>query len=123
MSSGGGHWAELRRLAPAWDGAQVVYVTTGAAYAQDVPGADLRTVIDANAKAKLRLVGLALGMLWHVLRTRPDVVVSTGAAPGYFAVRFGKLLGARTVWLDSIANAEGISVSGHLARRHCDLWL
>ena len=45
-------------------------------------------------------------MLGLLLRHRPDVIVTTGAAPGYFALRFGKLLGARTIWIDSMANAE-----------------
>jgi len=39
------------------------------------------------------------------------------------ALRLGKLLGCRTVWLDSIANAEEISMSARLARRYADLWL
>jgi hypothetical protein len=58
-----------------------------------------------------------------VLRERPDVVLSTGAAPGFFALLFGRLLGARTIWLDSIANIEELSMSGRMARRHADLWL
>ncbi len=132
VSSGGGHWAELRRLRPAWDGAVVTYAVTEAGYradlAGDPPGSDGREprflrVPDANKSQRLRLAWLALCMAAAVLRVRPDVVVSTGAAPGYFAVRFGKLLGARTIWVDSIANAEEISVSGRLARRHSDLWL
>jgi hypothetical protein len=57
------------------------------------------------------------------VRTRPDVVVSTGAAPGYFALRIGKILGARTVWIDSIANAEALSRTGTLVRPWADLWL
>ena len=62
-------------------------------------------------------------MLWVLLRVRPDVVISTGAAPGYFALRFGGLLGARTLWLDSIANAEELSLSGTKASRFADLTL
>jgi hypothetical protein len=54
---------------------------------------------------------------------RPDVIVTTGAAPGYFAVRFGRLLGTRTVWVDSIANAEELSMSGRMAGKHASLWL
>jgi hypothetical protein len=50
-------------------------------------------------------------------------VISTGAAPGYFAVRIGKLFGARTIWVDSVANAEELSLSGKEAGRHVDLWL
>lgn len=132
VSSGGGHWAELRRLRPAWDGALITYVVTEPGYvaevSKDTRDPDWRTpgfhsVPDANSSEKLRLVWLALRMLVIVLRLRPDVVISTGAAPGYFAIRFGKYLGARTVWIDSIANAEEISVSGILARPYSDVWL
>jgi len=127
VSSGGGHWSELRRLRPAWDGADVDYVVTEPAYKSDVsddPGTPrVFCVSDANASQKLRLLRLALMVAWVIVRVRPDVVISTGAAPGFFAIRFGKMLGARTIWVDSIANAEELSVSANLSRRHCDLWL
>jgi UDP-N-acetylglucosamine:LPS N-acetylglucosamine transferase len=51
------------------------------------------------------------------MRTRPDVVISTGAAPGLFGILFGRLVGARTIWIDSIANAEKLSLSGRIASR------
>ena len=58
-----------------------------------------------------------------MLRERPDVVVSTGAAPGYLALRCAKLLGARTVWIDSVANVEELSLSGRIASTKADLCL
>jgi hypothetical protein len=58
-----------------------------------------------------------------VLRERPTVVVSTGAAPGYLAIRCARLLGARTVWIDSVANVEELSMSGRLASTTVDLCL
>ena len=64
-----------------------------------------------------------LKLAWILLRVRPNVVVSTGAAPGYWAIRIGKLLGARTCWIDSIANVEAVSLSGRMAGPHSDLWL
>ncbi len=54
---------------------------------------------------------------------RPDIVVSTGAAPGYFALRFGKILGARTIWVDSLANVDTLSRAGQMAGKFADLWL
>jgi len=42
---------------------------------------------------------------------------------GYFALRFGKLFGARTIWIDSMANAEELSKSGKEVGRYADLWL
>ena len=62
-------------------------------------------------------------MLWVVCANPPGVVVSTGAAPGYLAIRFARMLGARTVWIDSIANVEELSMSGRDGQRDADLCL
>jgi hypothetical protein len=39
------------------------------------------------------------------------------------AIRLGRLIGARTVWIDSIANVETLSLSGAKIGRYVDLWL
>ncbi|MBN1442357.1 MAG: UDP-N-acetylglucosamine--LPS N-acetylglucosamine transferase [Planctomycetes bacterium] len=123
VASGGGHWVQLLRISPAWQDHDVAYVTVAPGYRQYVPGRRFYTVSDAHRTNGLRLLRLALKVACIVLRERPDVVVSTGAAPGYFAVRMGKLIGARTVWIDSIANVEELSLSGRRIRRFADLWL
>ncbi|MCA9449678.1 MAG: UDP-N-acetylglucosamine--LPS N-acetylglucosamine transferase, partial [Candidatus Omnitrophica bacterium] len=58
-----------------------------------------------------------------LLRVKPDVILSTGAAPGYMAIRLGRLFGAKTIWLDSIANVEELSLSGQQVGKFTDLWL
>ncbi len=123
VASGGGHWVQLQRLRPAFEGLDVCYLTTDEGYRNHVAGARFRTVHDASRWNKLALLLQALRVLWVVARERPDFVLSTGAAVGYFALRFGKLLGARTVWIDSIANAEELSLSGQKAGACADLWL
>lgn len=124
VASGGGHFVQLRRMRPAWEHCEVHYLTTVAEYAAELePGARLHLVNDASRWDKVGIARMAARVLWILLRVRPRVVISTGAAPGYFAIRFGKLLGARTVWVDSIANADEVSMTGQLVRRHADLWL
>lgn len=123
VASHGGHWVQLRRLAPAFEGMDVWYVTTTAKVREEVASAPVLIVPDANLNEKLRLLLLAGRMLWLTLRYRPRVVMSTGAAPGFFALMFGKLIGARTIWVDSLANAERMSVSGAKVRPFADLWL
>ena len=54
---------------------------------------------------------------------KPDIVITTGAAPGYLALRLARLIHARTVWLDSIANVDQLSLSGLKVGRYADLWL
>jgi UDP-N-acetylglucosamine:LPS N-acetylglucosamine transferase len=123
VASGGGHWVQLLRLRAAFAGCDCTYVTVRREYAADVAGCRFFAVNDATRWNKAGLVLLALRMLVVLLRVRPDVVISTGAAPGYFALRLGKLLGARTVWIDSMANVERLSMTGELVRRHADRWL
>ena len=123
ISSGGGHWVELLRLRSAFEGGEVVYVTVQKDYERDVPGCRLHVINDATRWDKFGLFRVALRLFFIMLRERPDVVITTGAAPGYFALRFGRLLRAKTIWLDSIANAEELSMSGRIAGKYADLWL
>ena len=123
VASSGGHWVQLRRLAPAFEDHDVAYLTTDAGYRSEVAGARFYAVNDANRWNKLAVVWCALRILWVLLRERPTVVVSTGAAPGYLAIRLAGLLGARTAWIDSIANVEELSMSGQMAAAQTDLCL
>lgn len=123
VASGGGHWVQLMRVASAFAEYDRVFVTTIKGCDGDVGDARLRLVNDANRWNRFGLLKLAFRIMLILLRERPDVVVSTGAAPGYFAIRFGKLLGARTVWLDSIANAEKLSLCGQRVGAYADMWL
>ncbi len=123
VSSGGGHWVQLRRLRPAFEGFETSWLTVDPGYGAELGSSPLYVVNDATRWNRVGLLICALRVLWVVLRVRPDVVVTTGAAPGFFAVVFGKLLGARTVWIDSIANADELSGSGTWIGRFADCWL
>jgi len=123
ISSGGGHWVQLNRLRPAFQDCDLVLATTRESYRIEAEGYQFRVIPDSNRWNKFKLLKSALGIFWLILRERPDVIVSTGAAPGYFAIRFGKFLRKKTIWVDSIANAEELSMSGQKAGKHADLWL
>jgi UDP-N-acetylglucosamine:LPS N-acetylglucosamine transferase len=123
VASSGGHWVQLRRLVPAFEGQDVAYLTTERGHRAEVGTARFYAVNDANRWNKAAVLLCALRILLIVLRERPDVVVSTGAAPGYLAIRCARLLGARTVWIDSVANVEELSLSGRMASERADLCL
>lgn len=123
ISSGGGHWLQLQRIKVCFEGHDIAYATVHAAARAEVAGARFYALRDASRWNKFGLIVLAAQTLRIVIRERPDVLVTTGAAPGFLGLLFGKLLGARTLWIDSIANAEKLSLSGRLAGRFADLWL
>lgn len=123
VASGGGHWVQLLRLRPAFEHCDVEYASVAPGYAAEVPGHCFHLLPDATRWDRWVLVVLALRLLWLLLRRRPDIVLTTGAAPGLLAIAAGRLFGARTVWIDSIANVEEMSLSGLQARRVSSLWL
>ena len=115
-ASAGGHWEQMMLLRPTLEEFDVHYATTLA----DLPkraGITAATILpDCNRDQIVKSLRCLLAAAALVLRYRPDVVVSTGAAPGFFCIVFARILGARTLWIDSVANAEKLSMCGKLSR-------
>jgi len=109
---------------PAFAGEHLALATVHADYVCDTPaGTRFYTIRDATRWDKFGLLVLALQLVWVLLKERPDIVLSTGAAPGFLALRLGRLFGAKTIWIDSIANVESLSLSGQRIGKHADVWL
>lgn len=123
VASGGGHWVQLCRLLRALDHPELVCATTALGDRSLAPCTEVHQIRDGNRWSKVALARSAADVFRLVARVRPDVVLTTGAAPGYFALRAGKLLGAGTIWLDSLANAETLSLAGQKAGKHAQIWL
>jgi len=82
-----------------------------------------RTVL-ANATVNIfRVILVLFRCIRVILYERPNVVISTGAAVGCIMCFLGKLLGAKVVWIDSIANVRLVSLSGRMVRHIADLFL
>jgi UDP-N-acetylglucosamine:LPS N-acetylglucosamine transferase len=123
VSSGGGHWVQLLRVMPAFSECEVTFVTVNELYRPQVANHRFYTINDATRWDKLGLIRMTIKLASIILQERPEIVISTGAAPGYVALRLARVVGARTIWLDSMANVEELSLSGQRIGRHADLWL
>ncbi|HUX90613.1 MAG TPA: hypothetical protein VMV48_07985 [Gallionellaceae bacterium] len=123
VSSGGGHWVELIRLSPAFEGHVVVFATVDKAYRSEAGSARFYTILDVTRWNKFRWSQTLVKLAYILLREKPDLVISTGALPGYFSLRLAKWFGIKTIWIDSIANVEELSLSGQMIGKYADLWL
>lgn len=95
----------------------VRFATTDPAVAL-VHGVDDAAILpDCNKDRPFRTLWSALVAFSLVVRTWPNVVISTGAAPGFLCMLFARLIGAKTLWIDSVANGERLSLSGRMAAR------
>lgn len=110
-------------MRPALEVAGVTYVTTlpGLAEQYDLENAYL--VPDCNRDAPWDALKCCVHLVILLVRIRPKMVISTGALPGVIALALGRLVGAKTIWVDSVANAEEMSQSGRIAKRFAHIWL
>lgn len=114
---------QMLRLRSAFEGLDVFYVGVKEMYRSDVSPSDFYAVKDVSRMHKLNLVATVTKLIWILLKERPVAVLTTGSLPGLIALRLAHLIGAKTAWIDSIANVEALSLSGRKAGAVADLWL
>lgn len=116
VASGGGHVVELVRLQPAFDGAELSYMSTMDSYASMFKGFRYYTVPDFSQWNAYKIPYAALKMYKIMAKIKPDVVFTTGAAPGVLALFIGRLMGAKTIWIEASCHTDKISISGKLCK-------
>ncbi len=123
IASSGGHFSELCLLRSAFAGYEIHYATTIRGMADKLDAASFHTVADCNRNQRWRSTLAIVQIFVLLLRLRPDVVVTTGALPGLFAIALAKRMGARTIWVDTVACVEEMSLAGTHARKYADMWV
>uniref|UniRef100_A0A5Q5CC75 Oligosaccharide biosynthesis protein Alg14 like protein n=1 Tax=Mycobacterium sp. (strain JLS) TaxID=164757 RepID=A0A5Q5CC75_MYCSJ len=121
ISSGGGHWEQLTIISESFGPHDVIFANTipGLAEKSAITGAHI--IRDCNRDRPVAIILSFIDVLRLVMREKPDIIITTGAAPGLLALVVGKMSGKRTIWIDSVANSEKLSMSGRLAGALADL--
>lgn len=124
VSSGGGHWVQLKRLLPAFDGMDVAFASVVDDYAQEVQGHRYYKLSEFTRFQKKNLPRLVWEIIQVLRVERPTVVITTGQGPALLTMALARLFfGSKTIWVDSIANCERLSTCGKAARLVTDVWL
>lgn len=113
VSSCGGHLTEVRCLKPAYDKHDHFYVLNDKALLPD--DMEARTMFIAHSERDWRFV-LNLWEAFRILqRTRPQVILSTGAGPAVPFALVGRLLfDTRVVFVETITRIDRPSLTGRL---------
>ena len=118
VASIGGHWIQLLRIVrPMEERYEMVYVSTHPKFATMVEGQKFLLTNDFSRTDAWKLIPSFFKALKTIRQEKPDVIITTGAAPGLVYLLAGKLLGRKTIWIDSIANVEHLSASGRIASK------
>ena len=115
---------QLIKLADAWKGHDAFVVTTTNVVMEKLQGfGPVHVVGECNYQHLLKVITVCFRCLRVLLKERPNVALSTGAAAGCMVCFISKMLGAKVVWLDSITNVKRLSLSGRMVRCIADLFL
>lgn len=123
VASGGGHWEQMLVISQAFSSFEVIYLTTDdklIKYANINRG---YVVKDCNRNTPVTSLLTLLKVIRIVFLERPSFIVSTGALPGLLCLAAGKVSGSKTIWVDSVANGERLSMCGKVAARFASLCL
>ncbi len=124
VASAGGHLSQLLRLTHVWQDRDVFCITTNDLMRRHLQQAGAVCIVgECNRRKPLMILSTVFSCARVLIRARPNVIISTGAAPGCIACFIGKALGAKVVWIDSITNVEKLSLSGRIVRHIADLFL
>ncbi len=115
VASAGGHWVQLLRLRPALSDYEAVFVTTRSDHKVMVENSGFYDIPDFNKKNLKDFYKATKKIINIIIKEKPTYIISTGAGPGVLAIIVGKLFRKKTIWIDSIANVEKLSMSGKIA--------
>lgn len=123
-ASAGGHLSQLLKIAPVRQGYDIFCLTTMEAVRGKLqPFGPVTVVGECNRQHPMRVFKVFVRCVKVVVREKPDIIISTGAAVGCITCFLGKLVGSKIIWMDSITNVERLSLSGRMVRYIADLFL
>ena len=122
--SPGGHLTQMQRLMPAFEGKDYFFVTFKSDYSRHLERAYLIEYKLGYIRERLTWLKTIFVAFRILLKERPDVVISTGG--GEIAIPFcylSKLLGAKVVFIETLARITTRSAAGKLIYPLADLFL
>lgn len=127
VCSPGGHLAQLERLLDAFDGHELSLVTYHSPRdPQPISGVSNTYLVPYIGTSPMRLVRAMPTFLRALYRQRPQVLVSTGSEIAIVLFFLAKLVGTKTLYIESLSRVRSRSGTGrivyHVADRFFVQW-
>jgi len=122
-ASPGGHLVQISQVAVVYEKHDYFYFTFHGAVADSLrDGARVHTVPNVVRSRPLSWLRGAIGSFLVVIKERPDVVITTGAGVVVFLCVFAKLLGAKLIFIESMARIEKPTLTARFLYPFSDLF-
>ena len=123
VCSHGGHLTELQMLRPALEGHEWVLISYRCRRTEELPFEGPKYLLDNIGTNLARMIAAFARAARILLRERPDVILSTGAEIAIPFLWTGKLLGIKTIYVETWCRVQTRSGTGRLVYRAADLFL
>lgn len=121
--SAGGHFAELRQLAPFYEKFGHFFVMFRRPDSEHLAQTKTVFFVERPARNPIKTLQCAWQSLQILLREKPDLVVSTGADSAIPICVLAKLLGKKVVFIESFCRIREPSLSGRIMYPFSDLFI
>jgi UDP-N-acetylglucosamine:LPS N-acetylglucosamine transferase len=117
VSSAGGHLSELLRLAPLFDSYNYVVITEKTPTSEALKEKyNTEYMVYGSRHYFLKYIFVFLSniilSIKYILKYKPHTIVTTGAHTGGIMSFFGKLFGAKVIFIESLAKVDSLSMTG-----------
>ena len=123
VSSSGGHWEQLKKLAPLAEKYDGFYVTEKTRFDAS-PAKYLMYQTDLKDKwiiQKMIVNSLKTIKIWY--KERPDIIVTTGTLVAYPFYLLSVLFRKRFLFIETFGRANMPTLAGGLIEKHSDLFI
>ncbi len=124
VGSSGGHLDHLYALKPFWEDKERFWVTFDKEDARTLlAGERIFPVYYPSNRSIKALIINTVRAIRYLKKERPDLIVSAGAAPAVPFFYIGKLMGAKTIFIEAYDRIDKASLTGKLCYRVSDVFI
>ncbi|MBI3413285.1 MAG: capsular biosynthesis protein [Candidatus Aenigmarchaeota archaeon] len=122
-SSAGGHLTELMQIRDSFGTHEIFFITVKRKDTEDLSGKERVYFVSDTGRSPIGLIKNIFQSLKIIIRERPGVIITTGAGAAIPSSIFGKLFGAKLVYIESYCRANSRSWSGNILYPFADVFL
>ena len=122
VSSSGGHFTQLEAYL-SLSRIKSKRILVAPCNSKVIKNNDFFKINDTNRDDFLGVIKYFIFFIYIIIKYKPDLIISMGAAPGALALIVGRIFFVKGIWVESIANAEKPSLSGKLVKKIAKYWI